>query len=218
MVIVHCASLDGQKAKVDAKKKIDIWQLPPVLVIHLKRGLAEQVRCAHGCPWFIPRYQKKWCSMICHDISIYSMSNTDVMLVYVSDTFIHIPCYGNPGWIMVGKAGIIAENLHKVIVVILPSSLRWFWFPWGFPCKIFGGVEACKSWFKINDSRNLHCWLQWQATAVGSYTGSSQNLAFWYRSLRFMKITMTEQSLLNQSMKASHHLDVWFGMMCLCVA
>jgi len=25
------------KAKVDAKKKIDLWQLPPVLVIHLKR-------------------------------------------------------------------------------------------------------------------------------------------------------------------------------------
>ena len=59
MVIFHCASLDGQKAKVDAKKKIDIWQLPPVLVIHLKRGLAERVRCVHGCPWLIPRYQKK---------------------------------------------------------------------------------------------------------------------------------------------------------------
>jgi len=40
MVIFHCASLDdGQKAKVDAKKTTDLGQLPPVLVLHLKRGL-----------------------------------------------------------------------------------------------------------------------------------------------------------------------------------
>ena len=36
------ATCCGEKAKVDAKKKIDLWQLPPVLVIHLKRALALQ--------------------------------------------------------------------------------------------------------------------------------------------------------------------------------
>ena len=137
-MIFHCASLDGQKAKVDAKKKIDIWQLPPVLVIHLKRGLAERVRCVHGCPWLIPRYQKKWCSMICHDISIYSMSNTDIMLVYDSDIFIHIPCYGNPGWIMVGTAGSIAETLHKVIV-------DDFGFPEVFRAKYLAELKHAKA-------------------------------------------------------------------------
>jgi hypothetical protein len=40
MVIFHCASLDdGQKAKVNAKKTIGLGHLPPILVIHLKRGL-----------------------------------------------------------------------------------------------------------------------------------------------------------------------------------
>ena len=34
---VHCF---GRQAKVDARKKIDLWQLPPVLVVHLKRGVA----------------------------------------------------------------------------------------------------------------------------------------------------------------------------------
>lgn len=33
---------DDGKAKVDTKKKIDLWQLPPVLVIHLKRTLTAK--------------------------------------------------------------------------------------------------------------------------------------------------------------------------------
>lgn len=55
------------------------------------------------------------------------MSNTGIMLVYDSDIFIHIPWYGNPGWIMVGTTGIIAETLRPYIKSLWSfylSSLR----------------------------------------------------------------------------------------------
>ena len=94
-----------------------------------------------GSPWVIPRYPKKWCM---YDISTYSMSNTNIMLIY--DKW-HIPCYGNPGWIVIGTAGISAETLHKVIAVILSLC-----FEISFVFLMFSVQNICRSW-SINDRR-----------------------------------------------------------------
>ena len=135
-----------------------------------------------GSPWVIPRYPKKWCM---YDISTYSMSNTNIMLIY--DKW-HIPCYGNPGWIVIGTAGISAETLHKVIAVILSLcfeislvslmfSVQNIWRCWSINDRRIPS-QSTKTSHRLDDVAWcvyvwLSCWWPQVSSSTGFATGSS---------------------------------------------